>query len=469
MGKKGALFFVVFTLVYYLPPLCFANEAEITTKLDAKTNLINRFDVTTKDARFYYIDIRPFDEKPDVDRLSVLPPLWKIGIETPAFLLGSLQLHGLLKELENPAAYSPSSAVLFDTPGFSLDSALSKGRTSGTVIHLLPGQIHLFGASGPASPPLLGGYATVPMTEACTLSLVTMYGLDAVEGGVDTWFFENPPASEDTLLHTGVQLLFTSRFAEFGYAAGFSAGRFTMPGFFFRTAAAVTLPFLQFRGGITANNPDYRLPNGDFPDVIKAWEGSCTVLPEWFLSPHISYGRTMYRLPVIPVGYQKQKDTLQVGGKAEAGPFSLSGWWKWSLTYLEDGDIRLDQNIHLAPLFSLGQVRIEGSAGYRWDYYGESEKKAALGAVLNLGDFRFTGRCTVKKTDIWQLSGTVKGEYAYESGTAHAGISLEETDTSWFSQIRSSESGTVASVISKLAVTIGWKVKAEYPPIIHRE
>ncbi|TVQ40164.1 MAG: hypothetical protein EA384_03840 [Spirochaetaceae bacterium] len=185
------------------------------------------------------------------------------GVRTPQLTAGTVELRGLLRELNRPTRFTPGSDVYRQDPGLALDATLAPTRRYGVQLQPWRPAPALFAALRDGAPESLGmhlglGEASLRLRG---LLLTTDAPADTVDDG---WYTEYRRFTGGRLDHIAAELILRADRTRLAAAAMRSAGPFTAPSSAVRLHGGLRTAALRANGVWAVVQPGYVTPEGRY-------------------------------------------------------------------------------------------------------------------------------------------------------------------------------------------------------------
>ncbi len=188
-----------------------------------------------------------------------------LGLQTAQIACGALELHGLLRRLSSPLSVGPTSAVLEERTGLSLDTAFLPATRRGLVLGLPAGRAGAFLYREQGRPLKQGAFARVALEEQDSSLAVEAVALTSAPPRREhrRWLADPPPYPGGRLLHCAGGLRARAGPLAVSVSAAGSGSRRLPTGVVADAWAALSLPSLRLRALLGGCTPAYRTPDGE--------------------------------------------------------------------------------------------------------------------------------------------------------------------------------------------------------------
>jgi hypothetical protein len=248
-----------------------AETIGVESALHSAGALAVKFDVDEGDALFSIacLDSAALLEGQCAESLAV-------SLSLPWMRIGVLSPTGILREAQNPLAYSAASQVFMERAGLALEAS-EAAATPGILCMPVPDALGLFCVPGPGGVPSFGCFgACEPLASFSLDGFATVSQPDAADPG-EEWFFTSPPFPGGALVVSAARLSCRLPPVSASASAGISFGERVPPGGYFHLdcqAAGKNAHGALLFGG---RDGTYRTAAGKASPAALSWAGSAGV------------------------------------------------------------------------------------------------------------------------------------------------------------------------------------------------
>lgn len=232
-------------------------------------------------------------------------------VSLPPFAAGVLSPLGLVREMSNPAGYSPAGGVYSRFPGYGRDGSFAGSSPIGSIL-TLSGDRWRFQV-----PFLISPYTGTGVTGVFSLPAGVSFSGAALrvrtpEEEVDTsWFSETLPVAAQDVLFSGLSIYLPFTSGSVSLAGGMSLPEYLPSGGFARGLLHWNTDLCSLSALLSCCSPRYLGLKGTYPKDLVTYALSLSLLPNspvWF---DIDLQRTIKRPPLMP---EILRETLEIQG-----------------------------------------------------------------------------------------------------------------------------------------------------------
>lgn len=370
---------------------------------------------------------------PEYNRFSLSFPL----VDTGSIDTGSITRRGLLREMENPAGYTPESGVYSGSSGYYRDNSLSRSSPLGAVgtLKLEQWKIQVPLLFHPAAhPPGLprretGFFVEGECTSRCTIAATCRLVRIPDPGEADSWFLATPEVAGQDMLAAAASLGVDLPGGRVAAAAGYSRPSRLPSGWFARGLAEYTLGLLKLHTLAAGCSGDYLEPGGAFPAQTVNLGVSAYLFHDSPATFFLRLRRVLDRTALLPDVARGVKETVCGGVDVRAEYIRMRVSMERRITWESDGTGHIEETLDVESGYYGDNLRLSAGLGYYALDKDGGELDGRIEAGGAIGDFR--GSAVLRLEDEKTPGGTVKATLSGEE--LKASLSLDSDGSVRFS------------------------------------